>query len=202
MTPLNKDTVIGIVGSIVLVAAMIGVFTYERSQANAGAFAVTWESVQSDGPSAEGSTPLQQSTETTVDIAQTNLTSVDFTVSWTPTQGTDTLRVTVTPPEGSGLNATEPVEGDSGTITVSVPVPNALPTVDRAAGADESDATARLAQSYASPVGTGTWTITVEFVSASGVIPVPGAPPVGSDTEVAWTAASSLTHYAPALSRA
>lgn len=201
MTPLNKDTVIGIVGSIVLVAAMIGVFTYERSQANAGAFAVTWESVQSDGPTAEGSTPLQQSTETTVDITQTNLTSVDFTVAWTPTQGTDTLRVTVTPPEGSGLNATDPVEGDSGSITVTVPIPNEVPTVERASGADESDATARLAGTHASTLGTGTWTITVEFVSATGVVPVPGAP-VGSDTEVAWTAASSLTHYAPALSRA
>lgn len=198
---MNKDTVIGIVGSVVLVAAMIGVFTYERNQANAGAFAVTWGTEDATGPTAEGSTALTETSQATVDVAQTNLTEVAFTVTWTPAQGTDTLRVTLVPPDGSGLNASEPVQSDTGTILVSVTVPNPVPTVDRAAGANEADATARLAQAHASTLGTGTWTVSVEFVSATGVVPVPGAP-VGSDAEVAWSVASTLTHYAPTLTPA
>lgn len=200
---MNKDTLIGIVGSVLLVAAMIGVFTYERSQgaALAGNYAVEWTIAESTGPSAQAATPLGETRETTLDVTQTNLTEVALVVTWTAGQGRDTLRVTVTPPEGSGLNATEnPVEGDSGEVRVVFPVPNPAPAASSAFGADEQEANARLAQSYAPALGTGTWTIAVEFVSAEGVLPVPGAP-VGSDTEVQWTATAAQKHHAPTFTK-
>lgn len=199
---MKRDTIIGIAGAVLLVAAMAGIFKFEGSQPasslGSAAFDVAWTTADANGPTTTASTPLGDTTETLLDISQTNLTRAKFTVTWTPTQGTDTLRVVITPPEGSGLGRNE-TTADSGEAAIEFDVPNALPPEFRLFANDEDQARSRVAEQNTKTVGTGEWTIAVTFESASGVVPVPGLPPVGADTEVQWDVSAILTHYVPEL---
>lgn len=176
---MNRDTITGIIGAVILVTAMVGVFQYERGRASdvvgaGGSFV----NATLAGPTLSDATPLGEATEANVTITQLNLTRVAFALSWTASNGRDTLVLHVTPPEGSGLDPVQSDPSDSGTIEVAVDVPNASP----AAGG-------------ASAVGTGDWQVVVEYVSGSGLSPVPGVPPVQPDETVSWSLATTLTAW-------
>lgn len=204
---MNKDTVVGIVGAALLVVAMIGVFKYEGSQAQSTlgsqAFDVTWATATANGPALDGTTPLEGATSGNLTVAQANLTQVKFTLTWTAQNGRDTLALTVTPPAGSGLQANS-TSSDAGTLTLVFDVPNTVPEPHPVFGNSQADAERRLADQQTKRLGTGEWGVTVEFTDATGitgVLPVPGAPPVAQDEQVAWSLKTQLTHYAPALAK-
>lgn len=175
---MNRDTVIGIVGAVILVAAMVGVFQYERTRApttGTGDFTLTNSTLEG----VSGETTIRGATEEMVNVSQQNVTTVLFTLKWSPsTQGfEDTLKLTVIPP-GNGTEAT--ASGASGTLELPVNVTSMMPTPGN-------------------PVltGTGAWTIKVEYLSTTsptGPLPLPQA------GTVSWTLAGTVTSYQSAAS--
>lgn len=170
---MNKDTLVGIVGSVILVAAMVIVFAYERSNAVAtddGApddMAATFNNHTVAGSVGVGASDTKMD-NFTVD----GPTNVTFLLTWSATNGRDTLRLTVMPPPGS-----EMVEGatseasDEGTISLRVAVP---------------------AGGWAS----GEWTVKVDFTEANpdslpGGIDPPVPPPMSTDSSVSYSVAVS-----------
>lgn len=172
---MNRDTRIGVLGAFILITAMIGVFTYERSVALAvgigpeetGAATTTLA-----GPAISGTTPVGDHSEETLTIATAGLTNVTFTLTWTAENGRDTLQLVVTPP-GESAQATQSEPEDDGEIALRVPVAN--PAAD-------------------GTLGTGDWRVTIAFLSASTGAPVepPVAPPAGTDAQVDWALATTL----------
>src|ERR1051326_592820 len=101
---MNRDTVIGLVGAVILVVAMVGVFRYERAQPETGVDAFT--QIAAPGPTAKGTTNVGAKSDATLPVAKTNVTKAVFTVTWTANAGKDTVTLTVTPPAGVGNAST------------------------------------------------------------------------------------------------
>ncbi len=175
---MNRDTLTGIVGALILVTAMVGVFWYERNTALAAqADTSALQEVVLVGPGLSGSTPVGDSSTDTITLAQNGLTNVTFVLKWTAGAGSDTMRLVVAPSAETGMaEGLESSPSDTGEITLTFPVANTA--TDGAAGV-------------------GPWQVTVEFVSAStGTAIPPGTVPMTSDTSVAWTIETSLQHLA------
>lgn len=180
---MHRDTIIGIVGVVILVAAMVGVFTYESGQAalaDPGAFQLA----ALTGPTLEGTVDVGESASDVLSVTQTNLTKLVFTLKWGSAQTSEnTLQLLIAPANGTGL--TEGVESEpesDGEITVELDVPNAEPTSGPLA------------------LGTGDYQVTVRFLRATAPgspLPPPAGTP-GLDTSVSWTLGSELTAYEPA----
>jgi len=180
---MHRDTVIGIVGVVILVAAMVGVFTYERGQASGmlGPGGGATENVT--GPSQTGTVAVGASEDVDLALDQTGMTNVTFTLRWTPGNGVDTLVLHVAPSNGTGLATgydSEPE--DDGEITFTIPVNNTA-----------ADGT----------LGVGAWRATVDFVSSSPSTPIgpppvspPVAPPNTTDASVDFTVDTALEAYA------
>lgn len=175
---MNRDTMTGLLAAAVLVAAMVGVFFYERNVAIAsgiGESTATDGNVRTlDGPMVQGTAAVGGSGTGNLLINQTGLTNVTFTLRWSATNGADTLRLTVAPSADTGLTAgAESDDEADGEITLTIAIPNTA--------AD-------------GVLGVGPWEITVTFVSAATGLPAepPVAPPGTTDTEVAWSIETSL----------
>lgn len=173
---MNRDTVVGIVGSAILVAAMVGVFWYERSVAQVG-----------EAPDDAGGNPVAPPSPVTgtvelgetatslvnVPAANASVRNVTFRLSWTAENGRDTLKLTVAPPPGSGIpegGMSEPA--DTGDVSVTVRVPEGATAV-------------------------GVWEVKVEFVRADpdplpGGLPPPTPPPNSTDGSVDYSVATTL----------
>lgn len=179
---MHRDTVIGIVGVVILVAAMVGVFTYERGVAANLLPAGGFTAADLAGPGLDGTTPVGSETTEILSIAQTNMTKIAFTLTWANSQtSVNTLQLVVAPANGTGLAEGVESEPESdGEITVELLVPNEEPTTGPLA------------------VGVGDYEITVRFVGAAPPGPLGPAPLPVTDTEVAWALATALTAYEPA----
>lgn len=174
---MNRDTVVGIVGSAILVAAMVGVFWYERSVAPVGDAAPTDAGGDPATPPSPvaGTVALGETATTLVNVSSANATvrNVTFQLTWSATNGRDTLKLTVAPPPGSGIlegAISEPT--DSGDVSVTVQVPEGATAV-------------------------GVWEVKVEFVRADpdplpGGVPPPTPPPNSTDESVAYSVATTL----------
>lgn len=174
---MNRDTVIGIVGVLILVAAMFGVFKYERDRAADALGGGDLATTTLAGPEASGTSPLGQSADATVALNQTGMVNVTFTLRWTPSAGVDTLRFSVAPSQATGMTEGAQSEAeDDGEITLTIPVNNT--------GANGA-------------LGVGDWQVSVEFVSASTGLPAepPIAPPGSTDTQVSWTVTTQVEAY-------
>lgn len=176
---MHRDTVIGIVGVVILVAAMVGVFTYERSQAS--------DLVGDDGAGAgnftaslSGTSPLgeDQAEPQTMIVNQSGLTNLTFTLTWSPGAATsvDTMKLVVVMP--NNMSHESDAEND-GEITLSVEVPE---------GTDSA----------------GNWTVVAAFVSADVTTPAgqppvnpPVVPPGSTDDSVSWTVDATGASAAP-----
>lgn len=171
---MHRDTVIGLVGVLILVAAMVGVFSYEQSQAADVDGALILQSVP--GPSLEGTTAVGEVTGETVALNQTGMTNVTFTLRWTAGTGVDTLALAVVPPNGTTTEQVYETQGDTGELTVTVPVPNAARSGE---------------------TGVGAWQVSVQFVSASTGLPTEPPVPVPNttDSQVSWTLETSVQHW-------
>lgn len=171
---MNRDTVIGIVGAVILVTAMVGVFYYERNVAAPPVGDGDDAPANATGPTATGTVALGETHSQVVNVTQTAARNVTFTLTWSAASGADTLQLTVAPPTGSGIlegNVSEP--SDSGEIVVTVPVPEG-----------------------ASPAGG--WKIEVTFSEARpdqlpGGVPPPVTPPNSTDASVDYTVAITLS---------
>lgn len=172
--PMHRDTVIGIVGVVILVAAMVGVFTYERGQAAGLTGPDGTTPVTEAGPSLDGSVAVGATEDGTIQLNRTGMTNVTFTLKWTAANGVDTLRLSVAPSAQTQMTtgASSDAE-DDGEITLTVAVPNTV-----ANGA----------------IGVGAWQVSVEFVSAATGLPAePPVPPPGTtDAQVAWTLSTTI----------
>lgn len=178
---MHRDTVIGIVGVVILVAAMVGVFTYERGQASDLLTGPGGETMNFTAPAVTGNVAVGSTSENLVTLNQTGITNVTFTLTWTPgANSVDTLVLVVAPPNGTGDPVESSPESD-GEITLTIPVANT--------GAGGT-------------LGVGDWQVVVEFVSAELSTPVqpPIQPPVGPspDTEVDFSVDVSGTAYGSA----
>lgn len=170
---MHRDAVVGVVGAVVLVVAMVGVFSYER--ARAPGLDGEGESLGDEaGPTLEGSVQVGKSDVKVANVTATSASNVTFHLTWKATNGKDTLKLTVAPPTGSGIEEGAVSEAvDSGEVTVTVRVPPG-----------------------ASPEGG--WQVTVEFVKATpaalpGGVPPPTPPPGSTDASVAYKVTSRLS---------
>ncbi|MFA5862240.1 MAG: hypothetical protein WDA16_11160 [Candidatus Thermoplasmatota archaeon] len=169
---MNRDLVIGIVGAIILVAGMVAVFSYERDAADTNVPGGAGALVNATGPTTTGTVDLGKSAEKLVTMNGTHLRNVTFTLTWKATNGKDTLKLTVSPPAGVPEGAVSEPK-DTGTITVTVPIP----ATDNAT------------------LGAGDWKIKVEFTRADAgtPVPLPTAPPGTTDASVAWSVATTYS---------
>lgn len=164
----NRDTVVGIVGSSLLVAAMVVVFVYERANAEAlddeGEGDLTAAIAQSK---LSGTVNVGSSDTKTDNITAVGPSNVTFTLTWTASQGSDTLRFTVTPPSGSDLAPMTSSAENDGSISLRVTVP-------------------------ANHESQGLWSVKVDFTAATAD-PLPGGipPPAGgmTDSSVSYSVA-------------
>lgn len=163
---MNKDTVIGIVGSVILVTAMVVVFVYERNNVQATPDVATPPTTHVAVASLSGSVAVSKSDSKMDNITAVGSTDIKFHLTWTATNGKDTLKLTVAPPKGN-LTAASSTPTDSGDVTVTVHVP-------------------------AGTVVRGDWTVQVDFTTATPA-PLPGGiqPPAGgmTDSTVSYTVA-------------
>lgn len=177
---MNRDTLTGVVGALVLVGAMVGVFLYERANAaeagigNPSDSPLPLVNATAPGPSTTGVAALGGDTTKVLPISQGNLTRVAFTVTWTATNGKNTLQVRVEPPAGAGP-AVESEAEDDGSLEVAVTLPSNLTAPHQA--------------------GTGDWKVTVAYLRGTGL--VPAAPqPLQPDPSVQWNLATELAYAA------
>ena len=165
---MNKDTLIGIVGALVLVAVMVLVFAYESVNVEAADGTGDDLVASIDQASVSGSVAVGSSDSKTDNITAVGPRNLTFTLTWTASQGSATLRLTVTPPSGgTDVTAMTSQAEDDGSITVKVPIP-----------AD-----------YARQ---GLWTVKVDFTQATpDDLPGGISPPVGgmTDSAVSYTVA-------------
>jgi hypothetical protein len=199
---MKKDLVIGIVGTLILLTAMVGVFRYEAAQ-QGSSFDVTWASRSVDGApqedvAAEG-TPLAAS----VNVTQANLTRVEFVLEWTDDDANtapDRFNLTVTSPTGESRSAS----ADSGSISLVFEGIASAPPPARLLGSDEAAARAQALRQYASAAGTGAWNVTITLEDAgdvaapAGQVPVPQLQDVGNT----WTLRPVFTFFEATLTPA
>ncbi|HVL49639.1 MAG TPA: hypothetical protein VM889_13875 [Candidatus Thermoplasmatota archaeon] len=194
---MNKDTIVGVVGAVILVIAMIGVFKYEGDQAGSAtggrnAFDVAWSTTDKAGPSADGSVNLKGSADGALKVAEANVTKATFALTWTATNGKDKLKLTVTSPSGEAKTA----ESDTGTVNVAFDVAP-LPPATTARGDDANAAKKGLAPQAGANAAVGEWKLKVEFLDATGIQLHPAQPPIQQDQKVSWKVSSLLTVWEP-----
>ena len=171
---MTRDTIIGIVGSAILVIAMVGVFVYERSVATAATVPGA-----SGGPAGSeaiaaitGSVQVADRDAKAFHVTATRVLNVTLHLTWTATNGKDTLRLTITPPAGSNAAAVSSQSSDVGDVTLTAKIP--------AGGQSQGD-----------------WGVAVDFVKAEpsplpGGIAPPVPPPNSTDSSVSYQVAITL----------
>lgn len=191
-----KDTIIGIVGAVILVAALTGVFYYEGSSAEgadgANEYDLTWDTRTTDGPGVDGETQEEETTTETLTVEAANITEATFTLTWTDDTGSaDTFNVTVTSPAGE----TESASGDSEELSVTFENINTVPPDGTVSGDSEEDARSQAADQYTATRGQGDWTVEITCENAGDANPVGTGPAIEEDDGNSWELASELTVY-------
>lgn len=190
---MKKDLVIGIVGTVILVVAMIGVFKYEASRGGGSSFQVTWAEATAAGPSESGTLQEGASDAKDLDVNATNVTKIEWTLSWTDDVGNnDAFEFVVTSP--SGVNRTG--EGSNGKASVVFENLTAMPAEMRILASSEADAEARIARDATTTAAQGVWVVSIRLASAPGQAS-PGGVDVPPDNGNAWSLTSTLTVYEP-----
>lgn len=206
---MHKDTIVGIAGAAILIAAMAGVFWYEgtRGAESAGAreFAVVFAAADGNGPSKAGTATVGTPVADKLTLVSGNFTKITFTLLWTDDAGApDSFKIRIEPPNATGLAAqeteAEPNEANGkGEIKVEFNLGN-LPGATSlfADSAQEAEATAM--GNSARRVGGGEWRFTVTLTAAGDPTPValPGGLPVNpvDDASNAWEVKTILTSFA------
>lgn len=159
----DRDTVVGLVGAVVLIAAMAGVFFYERAQFDE--YTVSWSTTEAASFEEAGSAlNAGASAEHAFTVDPDPVARVRVVIQWTDDVGNpDRFRVDVAGPDGLEGSA----DGESGEFEVVVPVSEA-PSTTTAPGRSAEDAEAQAALGASTDAGQGDWTVTVTLLSAPG----------------------------------
>lgn len=166
----SRDTIVGVVGAAVLVAAMAGVFAYERSQFQE--YDVSWSTAQA-GQTNHSDISLSEGQSETFNVSLAAddlpdgraLAAVEATATWEDDVGqADTVRVAV---DGPGNRSAGPQEDDGGSVTVRVDVADE-PDATTASGRSPDDAEDQATSGLDAEQGLGEWVVTVELADAPG----------------------------------
>ncbi len=162
---MNRDTVTGIVGALVLVAAMAGVFFYERGQFHE--YTVAWEAGEENNNTTDGdllSHGGQERHRFAVPAVNDGLVKdITVHVTW-DTNTADEFGVDATGPDGT----TKSSRDTGGSVTILVPVQDAPPATITA----DRDPDAALGQVWntvnetAMQAGQGSWDVVVTLHDA------------------------------------
>ncbi|PKK86499.1 MAG: hypothetical protein CVT48_00755 [Thermoplasmata archaeon HGW-Thermoplasmata-1] len=195
----SKNTIVGIVGAVILTGALAGIMYYENStfegtpyENPADAYAITWK--EASGSMADETKTGADGTATAVTraIEVRNLKSVTFELSWTDDEsamsGSDELVIKVTAPSGATATYTpgQSASGTSSPLTVTANL-NEMPENVILEAESEADAKAKAGGDN----GSGIWTIevTVNVNSALPMLPI--------DTGNDWTLKTSYAYFDP-----
>lgn len=194
---LKRDLIIGIVGAVILIAAMVGVFRYEAARAGT-AFDYDWRVEAGPGPQLSGETAEGSRSDVTMDVEQPHLASLTFVLSWVDDIGEpDEFRFTVITPEGDS----QTIQGSSGRLEVTFDELAPQPLPGRILAADETAARERVEGQLPS-AGLGTWSFRIELLQAGDeTAPIAGLPPITEDTGNTWKLETQQGVYAPVISR-
>ncbi len=178
----NRDTWTGIAGALILLAAMAGVFLYERGQFHE--YEVSWSASEA-GTMTETGTLAEGDTATFTLVVPEGagiVANVRASLTWTDNDGEpDTFSLALAPP---GESASESDTSQRGSIAISVPV-NDQPATTTAAARSAEDAQEQTAQAPTEE-GIGPWEVTVTLVSAPGEM-LPGGTEVQPDGSNGYT---------------
>ena len=179
---MNRDTVIGIVGAVILVAAMVGVFQYERTRAPDSLSGLVLQTVPI--ANATGATVVTATSEEAINVTQANMTNVTFALKWTvppPAPGAPASQATVSleivPPPGVNATGERAAQAASGSVEVKLQLPNPKPA------------------SGPVTLGMGGWTAKIKFVSSTSPT---GALPVPQNEQIQWTLTGTAQAWEPA----
>lgn len=189
---MKKDLVIGIVGTLILLTAMVGVFRYEAAQRGAS-FDVSWPTREINAAATTEGINEGETRNLPVLLDQRNITKVVFRFEWTDNvanSAPDEFVVTITSPSGVNRSA----EGSNGLIEVVFEGLATPPPTVRLLEDNEAAARQR-AESYASAANTGAWSVTVQLVNAGDVASAPVGVPVIQDGGNEWTLTPIVTVY-------
>ena len=201
---MKKDLVIGIVGTLILLTAMVGVFRFEAGQRGAS-FDLTWETSSAEAATLDGGTNEGESTEGALNLTHLNVTRVEFVLEWTDEQantGPDEFNLTVTSPDG----VTRSAQADNGRLSVVFEDLARVPEDARLLGSDEAAARDQAMSTYANRAAVGAWNVTVTLVQAGDTTP-PGGPvpaPVSplQDAANSWALSAVVTMFEARLTAA
>lgn len=171
---MERQVVVGIVGGVVLLAGMVGVFVYEASNAPEPSltFPVRWS--VDDGGQVQRSDRLQEGEEAeySFNVTQPNATQVRVRLTWQDDVGQpDRFNLTVTNP---ATQRTETLSSTNGTISVTYPL-NPVPAIGNVTASGSQAAQRAVADDHTSHLGQTAWPVTVTLASAPGQRPVPQA---------------------------
>lgn len=199
---MNKDMVVGIVGTVILVAAMIGVFRYEQARGGGQSWIVTWTEATGPGPTVEGTTQAGATSADEITVDATNLTRITFRLVWTDTQNQgqgapDTFNFTIGGPEGQNAS----IEGSTSPLEVTLDRLSPMPAEIRLLAASQGEAEARIARDATTTNGQGIWSVFVNLVAAPGLRSPAGGVEVQADGENAWTVETDLATFTPTFAQ-
>lgn len=160
---MDRDTATGIAGALILIAAMGGVFFYERAQFET--YNVSWETTTVNETSDAGELQEGESAEHTFTVETERLAEIRAEVSWEGDVGDpDTFAVSM---DGPDENLTAEASGDSSPVEALVSI-REEPETDTATGRSLEDARDQLNNSGTWDEGSGEWTVTVTLEAAPG----------------------------------
>lgn len=190
---MKRDTIIGIVGTLLLVSAMVGIFRFEAAQGGGSSWTVTWETAEVAGPREEGTTAAGVTTPLELAFAQPNVTRNEFLLTWTDDVGSpDAFELRVTNPAGENWTGAS----DTGRIRVLIEDLAPMPGEMRILAPSEAEAEARTARDATTRAADGVWGVTVYLPRARGV-EAPGGVEVQPDGGNAWELGTTFTTYVP-----
>lgn len=191
---------IGLVGTAILVTAMVGVFRFEAAQGGSS-YGVTFASSTTDLAPIDGGADEGESADVTVDITTSNATAIEFVLAWTDetaNSGPDEFNLTISSPSG----ATRSVQGSTSPLSLRFDGLNQPPPEARVLGSSEEDAREKAARDFASSEGVGVWNVTLTLVAAGDVAQADNPIPLAQDTGNSWTLTPKVTAYAAQLETA
>lgn len=152
-----------------LIAAMVGLFFYERAQF--GEYPIEWQVTEAGTVSDAGELEAGGEDSFTYTVLVDDLHRTRARLSWTDDVGEpDRFKLELRGPDGEIVASQE---ADTGSIELTVEV-NPLPEVASAPGRDPGDAEAQAQALYGTSSGTGDWTVVVTLLSAPGTM-LPGS---------------------------
>lgn len=182
---ISRDAIIGIVGAVVLISAMGGVFLYERSQFDA--YEVSWAATEVDSSTQTATLTEGVSESWTFTAENRKMAEAMVGASW---GGEATVSVNVEGP-GEGLIGSQ--QASSSPLDIDISVQDA-PSISSVTARSEEDATAQLNGTVDWRDASGDWTVTVTLEEAPEDLP--GVEPAERSIEVAF----AYTEWVPTLS--